>query len=209
MYDLALAYWNIKDSSNALLTINNIPSQFILDDSEYIVHQQYGTYFGILKMIEDSNWFASDLDQSSVQTLFNIMEDGKTEIAVFARGLLVKGGFFKYIETVNLRDYSKSTSPNYISNDNQTHYLKQEYLRLFPNPAGDYVITFYNLDPKYKSGEIQLVDLKGNLLRSYHIECGKDQLVIELKTYPNGLYMISLNSRNQVIDSKKLSKGGK
>jgi len=37
---------------------------------------------------------------------------------------------------------------------------------------------------------------------------GKDQIVMDLKTYPLGFYMISLNARNQVIDSKKLGKGG-
>ncbi len=91
----------------------------------------------------------------------------------------------------------------------KTTNIKEEKLRLFPNPAGDYVITCYDLEPKYQSGEIQLFDLKGNLLRSYYINNGKDQIVIDLKALPNGFYMISLNSSNQVIDNKKLSKGGK
>ncbi len=50
--------------------------------------------------------------------------------------------------------------------------------------------------------------MKSNLLRKHIINNGKDQMVIDLKAYPIGFYMISLNSRNQVIDSKKLSKGG-
>jgi hypothetical protein len=55
---------------------------------------------------------------------------------------------------------------------------------------------------------IQLIDLQGNVLMSHHIWSGMDKMVMDLKAYPNGFYMISLNSRNQVIDSKKLSKGG-
>jgi hypothetical protein len=85
---------------------------------------------------------------------------------------------------------------------------KEEKLWLFPNPAGDYVIAYYDLDPKYKSGELRLIDLKGNLLKSHFISNGKDQVVIDLKAYPNGFYLIYLNSENKIIDSKKLSKGG-
>jgi len=43
---------------------------------------------------------------------------------------------------------------------------------------------------------------------AFCIFSGKNQIVIDLKSHPNGLYLISLNSRNQVIDTKKLSKGG-
>jgi hypothetical protein len=208
MYDLAIAYWNIKDSSNALLTINNIPSQFILDDSQYIVHLQYGTYFGTLKMIEDSNWFASDLNQSSVQTLFNLMEDGNTDIAACARGLLVKGGFFEYIETVNLPDNVKSSEPKFNSNNIIIKPPNQDYLRLFPNPAGDYVIAYYDIDLKYNTGEITIKDLKGNVLRSQIVSSGKNQVVFNLKNLPNGLYIFTLNANNQRLQSKKISKGG-
>ncbi len=85
---------------------------------------------------------------------------------------------------------------------------KEDKLWLFPNPTGDYVIAYYDLDQIYQSDEIRLYNLKGNLLKSYHIESGKGQMVIDLKTYPSGLYLISLNVRNHIIDSKKISKMG-
>jgi hypothetical protein len=102
----------------------------------------------------------------------------------------------------------KSSKIHHYQYPEKTTNITEERLCLFPNPAGDYVIAYFDLDSKYMSGEIHLHDIKGNLLISYHIRSGKDQKVIDLKDYPIGLYMISLNSRNQVIDSKKLSKGG-
>jgi len=38
---------------------------------------------------------------------------------------------------------------------------------------------------------------------------GNDQMIIDLKAYSNGIYVISLNSGNQNIDSRKLIKGDK
>ena len=86
--------------------------------------------------------------------------------------------------------------------------LKEEKLWLFPNPAGDYVIAFYHLDDKYKNGEIVLIDMKGNVLNRFPVKNSKDQMVIDLKAYPTGLYIVSLNSGNFVLDRKKLLKGG-
>jgi hypothetical protein len=138
---------------------------------------------------------------------FNLITDIANDNA-HTRGLLVKGGFLNYTETVRLPDLLKSSKIHPGQYPGKAMPDNDEKLWLFPNPAGDYVIAYYDLDPGYTSGEIHLIDLKGNLLRSYRIKSGKDQIVIDLKSHPNGLYLISLNSRNQVIDTKKISKGG-
>ena len=207
-YDLALAQWDNSNLAGAWGTLNTIPLQFALSEIQNVNHGNYLAYFGILQFLADSNRQADQMDSSSVTVLYDLKESGSPGVAAPARGLLVKGGFFKYIETINLPDMTKSSVIHYDPYKALTSDRKEEKLWLFPNPAGDYVIAYYDLDPNYKSGEIQLIDLKGNLLRNYHIECGKNQLSIDLRAYPNGTYLISLNSRNQVIDTRKLSKRG-
>jgi hypothetical protein len=51
--------------------------------------------------------------------------------------------------------------------------------------------------------EGRFIDLKGNLLDNHHIECGKNQLVIDLKKYPNGIYMISLHVQEITLSIAK------
>jgi hypothetical protein len=205
-YGLALAQWDNSDPEDAWGSLNTIPNQFTLSDIQNVNHEIFLEYFDILQSLVDSNWQVDQLDSPSVTLLVNLKESASPGIAALARGLLVKGGFFKYIETINIPQLTKSSAIHPDPYKASTLNSKEEKLWLFPNHAGNYVTAFYNLDVEYKSGEIQLVDLKGNLLRSYHTGCGKDQLVIDLKAYPNGIYMISLNSKNQVIDSEKLSK---
>jgi hypothetical protein len=207
-YDLALAQWNNFNKEGAWVTLNSIPSQFTLNEIQNIDQENNLEYYGILQTLSDSNWQANQLDSSSVSNLFYLKESGNPRLEALARGLLVSGGFFNYIETINFPVIAKSSNiPPGKHNENPTTN-KEEKLWLFPNPAGDYVIAYYDLDLKFKYGEIHLLDIKGNLLKSYQIRSGKDQLVFDLKAYPIGFYMITLNSRNQVIDSKKLSKGG-
>lgn len=148
------------------------------------------------------------LDSASVSLLFDLKESGNPRIEAVARGLLVKGGFLTYIETMKLPDFIKTSKIHLKQNSVETINIKEDKLWLFPNPAKDYLIACYDLNSKNNEGAINLFNIKGNLLSSYGIKGGKNQIVIDLKAYPNGLYLISLNSRNQVLDSKKLSKGG-
>jgi hypothetical protein len=206
-YDLSFAYWNKRDSANARLTINNIPFQYTLSDDQSTVHQLYNNYFEILRQMEDSSWRACELDSSSVQDLFSLMEDGYVDIAAHARGLLVKGGFLNYIETVNIPDYTKSSRPHYISEDNSSKKPQQDLLRLFPNPAGDYVIAYYDVDSRFKYSVITINDMKGNLLRKYKVNSGINQIVLDLNNLPNGIYVVGLHANDQLLEIEKLSKG--
>jgi hypothetical protein len=163
-YDLAFAFWEKRDTANAMLTINNLPLLFSLNDSQSATHEQYVDYFGILKHMEDDHWRPSDLDSATVLDLFDLLGAGDANIKAHARGLLVKGGFLKYIETVNLPGYTKSSGPKYNPGGNSANISPKDYLRLFPNPAGDYVIAYYHIESKYQSGIITIHDLKGNLI---------------------------------------------
>jgi hypothetical protein len=207
-YDLAFAYWDKQDTANAMFTINIIPVLFPLNGIQSAIHQLYIDYFGILEQIEDNHWRACDLDSSSVEELFNLMEDGNADLIAHARGLLVKGGFLKYIETVNLPDYTKSSGLDYYAEGKLDKNPQKDYLRLFPNPAGDYVIAYYRVELKFQSGMISIHDLKGNLIRKYMINPGENQMVLSLKDLPNGIYIIGLIANGHLIESDKLSKGG-
>ncbi len=73
---------------------------------------------------------------------------------------------------------------------------------------------YYEVEAKQNAEELRYEAkrakdaLKIEIMNEKVLYCGKDQVVIDMKDYPIGFYLISLNSRNQVIDSKKLSKGG-
>jgi hypothetical protein len=207
-YDLAFAYWEKQDSVNAMLTINNIPSLFTLNDIQSTVHQQYDIYFGILEQIAENHWQTCNLDSSSVQELFGLLEfAGDAGIKAHARGLLVKGGFINYMETVPLTDYTKSSGPNYNPESKSIHMSHKDYLRIFPNPAGDYVIVYYNLESKSPTGLIAIYDIKGNLICKYDINPIENQIVIDIKELPNGIYIIGLHANDRLVESEKLSKG--
>ena len=205
-YDLAFAYWEKKDSANAIITLNNIAAQFDLNEDQDLAHQQYIDFFGILDQMAENNWSAGDLDSSSIQTLFDLMDNGNAAIESHSRGLLVKGGYYDYTETINFPVCTKSSGVKYNSKYNDTDEPDKDCLKLFPNPAGDYVIAYYKIQSDYLTADITINDLKGNLVGIYSVNVKENQCVLNLSSLPNGLYLIALHADGHVLDASKLSK---
>jgi hypothetical protein len=206
-YSLALAYWNKEEFINTWQTLTNIPYQFTLDDNLIATHQQYYEYFNILQQLADSNWRTCDLDSTSVESLFSLMEDGNADISAYARGLLVKGAFMNYLETMYIPSITKSGPIVYHSNEEFPEQRKSDNLKLFPNPAGDYVIAYYNVNSDDLSALLTLHDVRGNILSEYRLDAEENQVVLKLSNLPNGLYIISLKVKGQIVRTEKLSKG--
>jgi len=205
-YNLAFRYWNRLDSVEAFEILNTIPEQYNLTNDQLTTHQQYLDYFDILKLIADSNWTASDLDSVSVELLFEIKENGGSGISAFARGMLLKGGFIDYKETIVLPRLASPEENSFANKNIDDNEQRKDYLKLFPNPAGDYVIVFYDIGSDSRSFSLKLVDNQGIVIRIIQLEPGKDQIVVNLENLPNGIYLFTLNVNGKKLESQKLIK---
>ncbi|MBP6872379.1 MAG: hypothetical protein KBC43_10270 [Bacteroidales bacterium] len=206
-YDLAVVYWNLGDTLSANLTLDAIPGSFNMTGSQFNTYQQYEDYFDILKKIADSNWAAFDLDSVSVLALHEINETGTSQISAFARGMLVKGGFLNYLEKITAPQFTEPSEYNSPYPEEEVRDPKRNYISVFPNPARDYVIVYYNLpsddDIDYT---ISKTNQLGYLLGRYSIDTGENQVVLDLRNVPNGSYFISLFGNGNLLETEKLIK---
>lgn len=206
-YDLAFTFWNKLDTSNLIATLDNVPLEYELDDLQITYHQQYTLFFEILKQMQDSGWCDTDLDSLSVQQFFDIMRFGDSKLSASARGLLVKGGFYNYVEKVALPEYIQASQYYQRSKELPAQKNSKEYLKLFPNPAGDYIIAYIDISEFKQMGHITLFDLNGMLVMNHTVAPERNQLVIDLKGLPNGFYIFQLAIEETILESKKLCKG--
>ncbi|MFN8298504.1 MAG: T9SS type A sorting domain-containing protein [Chitinophagales bacterium] len=67
-------------------------------------------------------------------------------------------------------------------------------VKVFPNPAKDvlYIEPVLNAD----KGLIKIMDITGRVLNEMHLECGCNQLEVDLSSYINGLYVLTLYDEN-------------
>lgn len=173
-YYLALLYWNIGDTVEAFETLNALPGQFYLTNDQLLTHQQYQDYFNILKRMADSIWTASDLDSVAIQTLFELKDNGASGISACARGMLVKGGFLNYIETIPLIQLSNSVEYLVANKDGIKIESTKDYLKVFPNPAGKYTIAFYDIAPDHQSIILELINDLGMVIEIYYLDSGEN-----------------------------------
>lgn len=79
-------------------------------------------------------------------------------------------------------------------------------LKIYPNPAKEvlYIEPELNAD----KGRIKIMDITGRVLTELHLECGCNQLAVDLSTYLNGLYVLTLYDENgRLVHIERFYKG--
>jgi len=77
-------------------------------------------------------------------------------------------------------------------------------LNIFPNPTKGVTTIQYNLPMNAKQGEIQVVDMKGSIIKSYNITNEDNYLKINNEDFIEGLYNYSLTIDKKVIQTRKI-----
>jgi hypothetical protein len=156
--------------------------------------------------MQDSSLHASQLDSGTVQQLITIMDEDLSFVSAYARGLLVKGRHIDFTESVSFPAETKSY-PSYGKDNKKTGFAENEKLHVFPNPASDYTIAYFNTIGLGEQGRIIINDLQGRKIEDIRLRSEQNQQVIDLSDYPNGIYIINLYVNDKSITSAKLSKG--
>lgn len=203
-YKLAITYSDKGDLTSALSTISDISLNNDLKGMELDINNAYDDYFGVLQSMENDTIAPTDLDSSNVSVLINIANSELPMISSYARGLLLKGNYINYSESIYLPTTNKSA--RIYSNDKIDEADINSGLKLMPNPAKNYLIVEYEFSSGNNNGIIIVRDMLGNLVKSKGLNNTHDQITLDLTDMPSGMYIVSLYSANKLIDSKQLSK---
>ena len=146
----------------------------------------------------------SGLRYTSINTLLNITDNDHPLISAYARGMLVKGGHINYTEQLLLpASYKSSTVYNIYPS--QIKKPETDYLKLFPNPAGNYVILDYDLIEIFVNCTVIITDMNGKMVDSFMLKDKQNQIILNLKNKPNGIYIFNLYAGNELLETEKLT----
>jgi hypothetical protein len=208
-YRLTFAYWENNQAEQAISTLSDIPLDIELSSREQEIHQKYIDYFDILQTMMDSNLNDRQLDSTGVHKLVNIMNADIPLISAYARGLLIKGRHIDFTEIVSFPSQVKSYPDYYYIDPPKTKIPEDEYLFLFPNPCGDYVIAYFNTIYKDQKGLIKFNNLQGTEIKRIYLNSLQNQQVINISNYPNGIYIVQLEVEHKLLSVRLLIKGRK
>lgn len=118
---------------------------------------------------------------------------------------MLKGGHIEYLEQFDLPLSYKSGNSENNTTFSDPIFEDKEYLWLFPNPAKDYAIVYYEVPGKEISNSLLMVtDPHGKLLSAIPLENSKNQITLNLKGIANGNYFLSLVQDRRIIETKKM-----
>jgi len=196
------------DSLKKLLTIDDHPeSKYLL--SFILLHQVYLAYFQILAQLNQIGQVVPVNDSSLIEDLQGLAEDDNEFPGAFARNLLIASGLMNYSEPIEFPDTSLPGPSLPIwnkENDEGSFSISNEsFIRVFPNPAKDYIIIEFLCSSVKEIGElrIDITDGSGNLIRTIYPSKSYDQIIFRTGNLFSGLYLCELKANKKVLFSEK------
>lgn len=146
-------------------------------------------------------------DSLKVTTLWGLIADdtvGNYYPSVLARNCLLNSGLLTYQEPLVFdQDGMKSQTE-------RKHYPKitiqsvgSSYLKVFPNPARDYIIIEYQLNKGCTDGLIRIFSSEGKNIKNVPVYSMNSEIILPIGDFP-GSFLITLHGCSGVIDSHKV-----
>jgi len=197
LYKLAFLYLYNNDSTNCFNTVNMIPQ---LNDLSTEQTQDYNDYSSFIEILWSLKQDATSLDSIKIGQLTDLISrNAKT--ANMARNVLVANGLMDYTEPIYLADELKSMSvtPNKPGDTKSNRFN----LIVFPNPAKNYIIVSYDLKESQGKSSIGISSMDGKPCYEQYINGIKNQTIISLSGFSEGVYCIQLKNNGEVIETVK------
>lgn len=203
-YRIALLYVAQGNFTQSIAKLAEIGNNYKLGAKQLKAHNDLGSYINILQNMQNNDITPEDIDSSTVVTLKQIMQNNDPVVSDFARGLLMKGKHIIYTETIatpqNLKTARVYNKEKPISLQDNPSYLK-----IFPNPADNFVIIEYRLEEKSDNDIIEIIDAVGNLIKRIALTDKINQMTLPLDNFATGTYLVTLLADGKKIETRKLA----
>jgi hypothetical protein len=118
---------------------------------------------------------------------------GSEPIQTYSRNVLLAKNLISYQEPVDLPDETKSAPAG--RDPKSAKFLRPGSLKLFPNPAQQYVIVEYNFADEVSGSEnmvLTIISGDGKTVEQYKIVKPQDQLLINCRNLNSGSYICKM-----------------
>jgi hypothetical protein len=225
---LSYAFRELDEDTAERLHIDSNDSIYIAFYNNY-KNTNIGKFRRLQKLIDAENYsdaldtLAGITDTNTIETYrktvldlyLNIIEPGEdlsaedsTDLATIANDCAIVGGPAVFEARAILEIEKKDScvdAGERLAGSNSIHKLKlrnEDYLKLVPNPASDYVNVFY----RFETGDavLKISDITGKSVKEVNLPATGRAIKINTDNIGAGLYIYSINSIKGKIKTGKL-----
>jgi hypothetical protein len=205
-YLRAFCNFNKGDSTGVINTLNDIPSEFVLDNAEIDYHGYFNDYFDVLLELRAKQKAASEIDSVQTSNVYDIMDNTDGLLHAFARNLLMLTDDYEYHEPYLVEDTSSSKS-TMVKENAYTHLWDQEsYFKIYPNPAKGYITFEYKIGYDISKIVAEVVTVAGVHMDTFSLSGRSGIKIVDLRDWQNGTYIIRMIENGKTLQSEKFIK---
>ena len=205
-YLQAFALFNKGDSTGVVNKLSDVISDFDLTAYETAIHSAYEDYFNVLLALQSEGKNITDIDSTQKAALYNIVQNTDGLVQAMARNILIKTGDIVYNEPYILPDTTQNKSVKVNGNVNNSFENNESYLKLYPNPAKDYLTIEYKVPLTAMSAVIEMVSVAGLQTEAIRLSAGRGQKIVDTRGYKPGTYFVRLYINGKIAKSEKIVK---
>lgn len=150
---------------------------------------------------KQKGYLINQLPQNEINSLIDLANKN-TMISASAMGLLALNNQLDYQEPVYMPELSKS----YNINIEEDLINPDEYLLIYPNPTADFISVRYSYLAPYNNLILAISDIQGKVVHKEVLTKYEDEIILLLKDYNNGNYIVTISADDKVIFSDKIIK---
>jgi hypothetical protein len=205
-FALAEHYLSRGQYTMAQNMLNNVETEFEryfeYQTTAYQAYQQLMT-LKVSILQNGRTWL--DITESEKSTLQTIAYETNDDAAFQARNILCF--FFDECvdEPINLAN--TTSAARIIQVENPMLELTQNLtnLKVYPNPATDYVTFDYEFPEYVETATIVITTIKGDVIQQFDLEKNKNQILWDTRSIENGIYFYALKQGKNTLVSSKVS----
>jgi len=205
-YKLAFEYFDLGDTTMTNNVMTDIPGRFAMTSFEQQQHEDYLNYIAFLKSLKEQSRTVLQLNDEERIQLQYLRATSSDPVSMYCQNILEANGISTYNEVVLIPGNTKSTVTARTKNPGTK--LERNYLKVFPNPARDYIIVEYRYNElltPLQQLQISIISLDGKKVASRSVFNIHDQILLETASLTTGVYICDLSMGQKTIKSSMFS----
>jgi len=183
--------------------LDSIPEQFDLTSNQVITHERWIEWVDIMMDLNADSLNLVDSDTNMIERMtelaqFDDQPGCLAKNALHFLGILESGPYY-----ILPGEQLKSIENKYKTQFVFTSFLTP-YIRLYPNPAKNYLIVEYNVSDISEEGLLKIYTATGTMQFTKQLKGNQHDLIINTKDWLDGIYFFNFTSSSEYKQSGKV-----
>ncbi len=200
-YQLALLYLNNGELQKAQDTLASIATRYTLTTDQQSEHNNWEDYMFIMVQLAQTGKNIFELSATQKAQLYQVYLAKTGRVSALAMNLLQVTDTLSYHHTYVLP--TDGLKNNVIGRQRNHHNLASTSLKVYPNPAGDYLVVEYPVEDETSPVSIKVVDNNGFLRLTTTSQFSTGSAVLDTRTLGTGTYICHVSANGKLVGVTK------